>query len=61
MNNKQLVKLAKIIDELDANNYHLEAFILRVELTPDELIYFNLKYCAKKAAVSQKRHLLFYI
>ena len=31
MKNEQLTKLAKLIDELDANNYHFEAYILNQE------------------------------
>ena len=31
MKNNQLTKLAKLIDELDANNFHLEAYILNQE------------------------------
>jgi hypothetical protein len=31
MKNEQLTKLAKLIDELDAKEYHLEAFILNQE------------------------------
>lgn len=31
MKNEQLIKLAKLIDDLDANNHHLEAYILNKE------------------------------
>jgi len=31
MKNEQLIKLAKLIDDLDAQEYHLEAYLLNKE------------------------------